>query len=57
MYSSLLRAIGVPWTKAQPVDLESHPLGKALPLAGGIPLKAKQIVTLSLVSQLTKNPL
>ena len=46
-----------PWTKAQPVDLESHPLGKALPLAGGIPLKPKQIVTLSLVAPLIKNSL
>jgi alpha-mannosidase/mannosylglycerate hydrolase len=38
----------LPWKKAQPVDLESQPLGKPLVLTGAIPLKAKQIITLSL---------
>ena len=36
------------WTKAQPVDLESNPLGKPLPLSAAIVLKPKQIMTLSL---------
>jgi alpha-mannosidase/mannosylglycerate hydrolase len=39
---------GTPWKKVRPVDLESRPLGKALPFAEPIPLKPKQIVTLSL---------
>jgi hypothetical protein len=36
------------WKKARPVDLESRPLGKTLSLDGPIPLKPKQIITLSL---------
>ena len=36
------------WKKARPVDFESRPLGKAISLPGPIPLKPKQILTLSL---------
>ena len=39
---------GMLWKKARPVDFESRPLGKTLSLDGPIPLKPKQIVTLSL---------
>jgi len=39
---------GTPWKKVRPVDFESRPIGKALPFAEPIPLKPKQIVTLSL---------
>lgn len=37
------------WKKVRPVDFESQPLGKALPFAEPVPLKPKQIVTLSLL--------
>jgi alpha-mannosidase/mannosylglycerate hydrolase len=37
----------LPWKKAQPVNLESQPIGKPLSLSGAIPLKTKQIVTVS----------
>jgi alpha-mannosidase/mannosylglycerate hydrolase len=39
---------GGPWKTARPVDLESQPVGKALPIANLIRMEAKQIVTLSL---------
>ncbi len=40
---------GTLWKKAQPVNMESQPLGRVLSLASPIPLKPKQILTLSLV--------
>jgi len=36
------------WKKALPVDFESQPIGKPICLAASIPLKPKEIVTLSL---------
>jgi alpha-mannosidase/mannosylglycerate hydrolase len=45
-----------PWTKAQPVDLESHPLGKPAAFAGAFKtaLKPKKIVTLRFTSNTKK---